>query len=76
LGKIRNEQRKRMMHLALLGYTGLVNLPASGYRMQCISCFLLKHGRRYERKKWGYRHQVWLADLQFEHATQQFALQS
>lgn len=43
---------------------------------QRISCFLLKHGRRYERKKWGYRHRVWLADLQFEHAAQQFALQS
>ena len=43
---------------------------------QRISCFLLKHGRRYERKKWGYRHRVWLADLQFEHPAQQFALQS
>jgi transposase len=43
---------------------------------QRISCFLLKHGRRYERKKWGYRHRVWLANLQFEHAAQQFALQS
>mgnify|MGYP001815284293 CR=1 FL=1 len=43
---------------------------------QRISCFLLKHGRRYERKKWGYRHRVWLADLQFKHAAQQFALQT
>ncbi len=43
---------------------------------QRISCFLLKHGHRYERKKWGYSHRVWLADLQFEHAAQQFALQS
>ena len=43
---------------------------------QRISCFLLKHGRRYERKKWGYRHRVWLGNLQFEHAAQQFALQS
>ena len=43
---------------------------------QRISCFLLKHGQRYERKKWGYRHRIWLADLQFEHAAQQFALQS
>ncbi len=43
---------------------------------QRISCFLLKHGRRYEAKKWGYRHRVWLSDLQFEHAATAFALQS
>lgn len=43
---------------------------------QRISCFLLKHGRRYERKKWGHRHRVWLADLQFGHVATQFALQS
>lgn len=43
---------------------------------QRISCFLLKHGRRYERKKWGYRHRVWMADLQFDHVATQIALQS
>jgi len=43
---------------------------------QRISCFLLKHGRRYEKKKWGYRHRVWIADLQFSHVGTQFALQS
>lgn len=43
---------------------------------QRISCFLLKHGRRYDRKKWGYRHRVWMADLQFAHVATQIALQS
>lgn len=43
---------------------------------QRISCYLLKHGRRYEKKKWGMRHRVWLSDLQFDHAAQQFTLQS
>ena len=43
---------------------------------QRISCFLLKHGRRYERKKWGHRHRVWMADLQFDHVATQIALQS
>lgn len=41
-----------------------------------IQLFLLKHGRRYDRKRWGYRHRVWLADQRFEHFAQQIALQS
>lgn len=43
---------------------------------QRISCYLLKYDRRYDRKRWGYRHRMWLADLRFDHAAQQFALQS
>lgn len=43
---------------------------------QRISCYLLKYGRCYERKRWGRTHRTWLADLQFAHAAQQFALQS
>lgn len=43
---------------------------------QRISCYLLKYGCRYDRKRWGHTHRIWLADLQFDHAGQQFALQS
>lgn len=43
---------------------------------QRITCYLLKYGRRYDKKRWGYRHRVWLADLHFDHPAQQFALQS
>lgn len=43
---------------------------------QRISCYLLKYGRRYDRKRWGSTHRTWLSDLQFDHAAQLFALQS
>ena len=43
---------------------------------QRISGYLLKYGRRYDRKRWGRTHRMWLADLRFDHAGQQFALQS
>jgi transposase len=43
---------------------------------QRISCYLLKYGHRYDRKRWGQTHRMWLADLKFDHAGQQFALQS
>ncbi|MFX4221527.1 MAG: IS110 family transposase [Thalassobaculum sp.] len=38
-----------------------------------VQMFLLKNGERYDRKTWGYRHRVWLADRRFEHAGQQIA---
>ena len=41
-----------------------------------IQMFLLKHGRLYARKPWGYRHRVWLADQRFDHPAQQIAIQS
>jgi len=41
-----------------------------------IQTFLLKHGRRYDRKRWGYRHREWLANQSFDHCSQQIAFQS
>jgi transposase len=43
---------------------------------QRIQSFVLRHGERYERKPWTQRHQRWLADRRFGHATQQIAFQS
>lgn len=41
-----------------------------------IQMFLLKHGVRYDKKPWSYRHRIWLADRRFEHSGQQIAFQS
>lgn len=43
---------------------------------QRIQGFLLKHGRSYGRKPWGYNHRIWLANQSFAHAAQQIAFQS
>ncbi len=43
---------------------------------QRIQSFLLKEGRSYGRKPWGYNHRVWLADQSFAHPAQQIAFQS
>ena len=43
---------------------------------QRIQSFLLRHGRRFGRKPWGYRHRVWLANQSFEHPAQQIAFQN
>jgi hypothetical protein len=36
---------------------------------------LLRTGRRYDKKPWGYRHRVWLADQAFPLSSQQIAFQ-
>ncbi len=43
---------------------------------QRIQSFLLKEGRSYGRKPWGYNHRVWLANQSFAHPAQQIAFQS
>jgi transposase len=43
---------------------------------QRIQTFLLKLDRRYDRKCWGYRHRIWLANQKFDHDAQQIAFQS
>lgn len=42
---------------------------------QRIQSFLLKEGRSYGRKPWGYNHRVWLADQSFAHPARQIAFQ-
>ena len=43
---------------------------------QRIRSFLLKEGRSYGRKPWGYNHRVWLANQSLAHPAQQIAFQS
>mgnify|MGYP003390269268 FL=1 len=44
---------------------------------QRIQSFLLKHNRRYSKKKsWGGQHRVWLANQSFGHVAQQIAFQN
>ena len=43
---------------------------------QRVLSFLLKYGRRFDRKLWGYSHRVWLADQSFEHPAQQITFQT
>jgi transposase len=44
---------------------------------QRIQSFLLKHDRRYTKKKsWGGQHRVWLANQSFDHPAQQIAFQN
>ena len=43
---------------------------------QRIQSFLLKEGRSYGRKLWGYNHHVWLANQSFAQPAQQIAFQS
>jgi transposase len=42
---------------------------------QRIQCMLLRTDRRYERKLWGYRHRIWLANQTFPLPSQQIAFQ-
>ena len=42
---------------------------------QRIQSMLLRTGRRYDKKPWGYRHRVWLADQTFPLPSQQIAFQ-
>ncbi len=41
-----------------------------------VQLFLLKYDRRYDRKRWGPTHRIWLADQSFKHYSQQIAFQS
>ncbi len=43
---------------------------------QRILSFLLKYGRRFDRKLWGHIHRVWLANQLFEHPAQQITFQT
>jgi transposase len=44
---------------------------------QRIQAFLLKHDRRYMKKKsWGEQHRTWLANQSFDHPAQQIAFQN
>jgi len=44
---------------------------------QRIQAFLLKHDRRYTKKKsWGGQHRAWLANQSFDHPAQQIAFQN
>jgi transposase len=42
---------------------------------QRIQSMLLRTGRRYDKKPWGHRHRVWLADQTFPLPSQQIAFQ-
>ena len=44
---------------------------------QRVQSFLLKHDRRYSKKKsWGGQHRAWLANQSFDHSAQQIAFQN
>jgi transposase len=43
---------------------------------QRIQSFLLRRDRRYEKKCWGFRHRIWLANQSFPHPAQQIAFQN
>ncbi len=43
---------------------------------QRILSFLLKYGRRFQRKLWGHIHRIWLADQSFDHPAQQITFQT